>query len=126
MVRVSGSSKVAAWRRRVRRFERAGMTVVRFCREEGVSASSFYRWRKLLAERSANRCGNGRRKSTRDGDHASAFQAVRVTASDVPLSIQLPGGARVEVPTGNLDVVRAVMGELLQGDAARDCGGSRC
>jgi transposase-like protein len=117
MARVSGSGKGAAWRRRVRRFERAGMTVERFCGEEGVSESSFYRWRKLLAERPG---------ATGDGDCMPAFKAVRVTAGDAAMSIRLLGGARVEVPTGNLDVVRAVMGELLQGDAARDCGGSRC
>lgn len=117
MVRFSGSGKAAAWRRRVRRFEQAGMTVERFCDHEGVSASSFYRWRKLLAERP---------QATSDGEHSPAFQAVRVTPVDTSLSILLPGGVRVEVPTADLDVVRAVMGELLQGDAARDRGRSTC
>ncbi len=117
MARFSGSGKAAAWRRRVRRFERAGVTVERFCREEGVSASSFYRWRKLLAERSETRSG---------GEHVPAFQAVRVTAGDAAVAILLPGGARVEVPTANLDVVRAVIGELLQGNAAMDRGRSTC
>ena len=55
-----------------------------------------------------------------------AFQAVRVTAGDATVAILLPGGARVEVPAVNLDVVRVVMGELLQHDAARDHGESTC
>lgn len=117
MVQSLSSGKAAAWRRRVRRFERAGMTVERFCEEEGVSASTFYRWRKKLA---------GRRTPIRDGNHATVFQAVRVTPADTPLAIQLPGGVRVEVPTANLDAVRAVLGELLRHDAARDRGESSC
>ena len=49
MARSSDSPKVVAWRRRVRRFGRSGLTVVRFCEEEGVSTASFYRWRNRLA-----------------------------------------------------------------------------
>ncbi len=117
MARSSGLGEAAVWRRRVRWFARAGMTVECFCEEEGVSASSFYRWRKKLAERQTPSSG---------GRHMPAFQAVRVTAGDATVAILLPGGARLEVPTANLDVVRAVMGELLQYDVARDHGESTC
>ena len=117
MARSSGLGNVDAWRRRVRRFGSSGMTVVGFCEDEGISTASFYRWRKRLAKR---------RTTTRDGEHTPAFQAVRVTAGDAAMSIRLPGGARVEVPTANLDVVRAVMGELLQGDAKLVRGESTC
>ena len=107
MARSAGLGEAAVWRRRVRRFARAGMTVDCFCEEEGVSASSFYRWRKKLAEGQTPPSG---------GRHMPAFQAVRVTAGDLAVAILLPGGARLEVPAANLDVVRAVMGELLRHD----------
>jgi hypothetical protein len=93
------------------------MTVVGFCEDEGISTASFYRWRKRLAKR---------RTPTRDGEHAPTFKAVRVTAADTPVSIQLPGGARVDVPTDAIDAVRAVLGELLHHDAKRVSGESRC
>ena len=32
-------------------YERPGLTVARFCDEEGLSAPSFYQWRKRLASR---------------------------------------------------------------------------
>lgn len=117
MARFSGLGKAAVWRRRVRRFERAGMTVEDFCREEGVSPSSFYRWRKKSAC-----CA----ETTAAGERVPAFQAVRVTTGDAAMAVLLPGGARVEVPTASLDAVRAVMGELLRRDAVRDGEESTC
>ncbi len=54
------------------------------------------------------------------------FQPVRVTGAETPISIQLPGGVRVEVPAENLDAVRAVLGELLRQDATPDRGESSC
>ena len=122
MARSSDSGKAVAWRRRVRRFERSGLTVARFCLQEGISKASFYRWRNKLAGR-----------PTQGGDQTPAFQAVRVatcipteTGTDAPVSIQLPGGVRVEVPTENLDAIRAVLGELLRANATREHGGSSC
>ena len=116
MARISGFDKAAAWRRRIRRFEKSGMTVERFCTHEGVSASSFYRWRKLLDEGdTVRRVGNGNKRS-------SAFRAVRVTPGIAAVTAQLPGGIRLEVPAGDLDAVRVVVDELLQ----YDCGKSPC
>ena len=115
MARSSHSSKAVTWQRRVRRFERSGMTVARFCEQEGVSTASFYRWRNRLAHQ---------RPPTRGLDQTPAFQAVRVTRADAPVSIRLPGDVRVEVPAENLEAVRAVLGELLRADARRDRGES--
>ena len=122
MARSSDSPKAVAWRRRVRRYGCSGLTVVRFCKEEGVSTASFYRWRNLLAER-----------PIQSSDQTPTFQAVRVTAckpaetgADTPVSIQLPGGMRVEVPTHNLDVVRAVLAELLRANATPQRGDASC
>jgi transposase-like protein len=122
MARSSDSGKAVAWRRRVRRFERSGLTIARFCRQEGISKASFYRWRNLLAQR-----------PMQGGDQTHAFQAVRVTAciptqtaTNLPVSIQLPGGVRVEVPTHNLDMVRAVLTELLRANVTPERGDASC
>ena len=121
MARSFDSDKVIAWRRRVGRFSGSGMTVVGFCGQEGVSTASFYRWRGRLAE-----MRRGKRKAARATGKAAAFQPVRVTRADLPVSIQLPGGVRIEVPAENLDAVRAVVSELLRQDATPDRGGLRC
>lgn len=38
------------WRTLLSRFERSGLAVTAFCRREGISAASFYRWRTLLRD----------------------------------------------------------------------------
>ena len=122
MVRSSDSSMAVAWRRRVQRFERSGLTVARFCRQEGISKASFYRWRNKLAQR-----------PMQGGDQTPTFQAVRVATriptqigTDVPVSIRLPGGVRIEVPTHNLDAVRAVLTELLRANTMPQRGDASC
>ncbi len=126
MARSFDSGKAVVWRRRIRRFGCSGMTVVRFCEEEGVSTASFYRWRNRLADQGLpTRNADSRRWAT-TGGVPSAFQAVRVSGAEAPISIQLPGGVRVEVPADNLDAVRAVLGELLRQGATLDRRGSRC
>jgi hypothetical protein len=93
------------------------LTVARFCEDEGVSTASFYRWRNRLAHR---------RPATRGVERTPVFQPVRVTGAEASISIQLPGGVRVEVPAENLDAVRTVLSELLRQDATLDRGDSRC
>ena len=90
MARSLDSGKAVTWRRRVGRFGRSGLTVVRFCKEEGVSTASFYRWRNKLADQTP---------AMRHADRTPAFQAVRVTSVHAPITIHLPGDVRMEVPT---------------------------
>jgi len=136
MARSFGSGKLVAWRRRVRRFGRSGLTVTRFCAEEDVSTASFYRWRKRLADR-RSATGDADRPTIHRADarwagateaarQAAAFQAVRVTPAGTPMAIYLPGEVRIEVPAENLDAVRAVLGELLRRDVGPDGGESSC
>ena len=117
MAQSSDSTKAASWRRRVRRFGLAGTTVSRFCEKEGVLTASFYRWRKKLAQQ---------KPTTQNGKHAPTFQEVKFSPIDAAVSIQLPGGAKIDVPTANLDAVRVVLGELLQHDTMRNRGESPC
>jgi hypothetical protein len=128
MAGCSESGKAADWRRRVGRFDRSGLTVVRFCEKEGVSTASFYRWRNRLADQRAIAESTDERPTGTPGrvGGAPTFQPVRVTRADAPVSIQLPGGVRVEVPAENLDAVRVVLGELLRQAPTSDRGGSSC
>ena len=38
------------WRLLLRQFGRSGLVVESFCRREGISVASFYRWRSLLGD----------------------------------------------------------------------------
>ena len=86
MARSSDSGKAVDWRRRVRRFGRSEMTVVGFCREEGVSTASFYRWRNRLAERRRLTPNADARSSATTGvEQTPVFQSIRVTGAGTPI-----------------------------------------
>lgn len=117
---MAGSGKAALWGERLRRYERSVLTVAEFCRREEVSVPSFYQWRRRLAESSP------RARSTRSrgpDPHASpAFQQVMLAGCGV-VAIELPSGVRVELPAGQLPLIRAVVADLLAAESGRQAGG---
>ena len=76
----------AVWRERLERFAVEQGSVAEFCRREGVSLPSFYRWRKMLGSVSARR-GAVRQREPR-------FLPV-----EIPVSL-LTSGVRMELPGG--------------------------
>jgi transposase-like protein len=110
------SRKAAVWGERLRRYQRSALTVSEFCRQEGVSVPSFYQWRRRLAETSAS--SDARPQPSRRGPAVTpAFQQVTLAGSGV-VAIELPSGVRMELPAQQLQLVRAVVAELLQAESA--------
>jgi len=108
----SDSRKVREWQRRMTRFQEAQQSVAEFCRKEGISAPSFYQWRKRLAQRLC------------PAEEANGFRPVRL----VPLAVvvvQLPGGTQLHVPTSEPQALRLVIETLAYADA-QYAGGGPC
>ena len=77
------------WQERFTRFASTDLTVAEFCRREGVSTPSFYRWRKLASP-----------------PKNSAARFVPLTLSTVQVAtLRLPGGASIDLP-GDLSCSR--------------------
>lgn len=112
----------AAWRERIRRYERSGLTVTRFCEQEGVSAPSFYQWRKRLAAHPAPDRRAAQRNQRAPISQQPAFRQLTLAPGGGVMSIELAGGARMELPAENLPLVRAVVAELLQAERLRSQG----
>ena len=92
-------AKRRLWSERLRRFDRCALTVADFCEEEGVSAPSFYEWRRKL------------RQAPREDAPASvrspgrAFLPVQIVSSvpaAAPVEIHLPNGARVSLTSADV------------------------
>jgi hypothetical protein len=102
MVRAVDLGKLAMWQARLRRFAESGSSIAEFCRQEGVSAPSFYLWRKRLAKSTVS-VGRGSRVTA-----GQSFVPVRLTATAaMPIIIRLPNGVRVRLPGDNIEALRA-------------------
>jgi hypothetical protein len=126
MARSARLHKVIEWRERLTRFARAGISIVQFCLDEGVSTPSFYAWRKRLS-------ADGKRwmwsedASDSPGVRHGSFAAVRVTGQSPgsQITVSLRGGTRLDISLGDADTVRVVIEALLRADAEQ-AGGRPC
>ena len=99
------SQKEVYWRDMVKRQARSGVSVRRFCSEQGISEPSFYGWRKKLARRgqevvtaSSRLSKNGAASS----DSGEAFIPLAVADSGHTLEVVHPLGYRVRI-TGEVN-----------------------
>jgi hypothetical protein len=100
------------------RFRRGTLTVVEFCRREGVSTPSFYAWRKRL-ESTAPPKSRGERSSDASPSKPASRLFVPVNVSSSPMAeIEFPNRVRVRVPATNIEAIRAAV--LAGGDLFRE------
>ena len=120
MLRGSGAPKRQQWAERLERFAKSGKTVADFCRTEGVSAPSFYYWkRKLIAN------GQSRKMRTDDGRRPKplAFRQLHVSPSDVSsgVSIRLPDGIVMDLGS-DLVTIQKIVAQVLDHQASIGAG----
>jgi len=99
------------WQQRLESFQASDLSIEVFCLQEGVSKSTFFRWRErlqdgvpesMLAEKVA-------REQAESGQ--AAFVPISLKAS--PVEVELPNGGVVRLPLGVgqvvlVEVIRAV------------------
>jgi hypothetical protein len=115
MARSLSDRKAQEWQQRFLRFETSRQTINEFCRQEGFSPQSFYLWRKRLVP-----ADNAKRSAAQSRD---AFRPVRLLPT-TGVSVQLPGGTQLLVPTADAESLQLVIETLARVDANR-VGGSR-
>ena len=126
MSRRSEPAKFREWSDRLRRFERSSQTVADFCRAEGVSRPSFYRWKRRLAggERRHPAGVKPRQRSGSPANRRVGFRSVVITppAHAARVKVRLPDG--VEIDLGDDPrVIERVVGQLLQHQAGTGADG---
>jgi len=108
MRRKQNRSAEAVWRDRLARFGSSNLSVSQFCRKEGVSAPSFYHWRKRLQEQQevkrVRRSGDGLPKAIK----SQTFLPVSVPAS-MFAEVEFPNGVRIRVPAANAEALRVAI-----------------
>jgi hypothetical protein len=116
------------WRRQISRQQSANLSVAEFCRQLGISATTFYYWKRRVEQAPRTAAGRASAEHPAQDPTVSAGAAV---ANFVPVSILDPGaGTQLEIELTNACVVRlrgVVDPPLLQAAiaAAGQVGGSR-
>lgn len=112
MARGMDRNKLAAWRRRLARHAKSGLTAAEFCRRERVSISLWKYWRRRL-ERAASPVPCVQPLS------AESFRPVEIIPRRSVL-VRFPGGVTLEIPDDRVDLVRVAIDRMaVQAEAAR-------
>ena len=93
MAKSVDAAKLRTWRKRLSRFDAGEWTVAEFCDREGVSAASFYYWRRRVE-------GDEEARSPRRGPAASdagSFLPIEVLVEPT-LEVELPNGVVLRCP----------------------------
>lgn len=90
------SGKEQLWRRRLRDWQRSGLTGRDFCARHALSEPSFYAWRREIGKRDRERATAKCRAAE---SAAPAFMPVHVVSS-VAIEVVLRGGQTVRVAAG--------------------------
>lgn len=98
------------WHERLKSFESCGLDIRVFCLQEGVSRSTFYRWKELLKDGIPD--SMLAEKEARDrAESAEGAAFVPITLKASPVEIELPNGGVVRLPLG---VGQAVLVEAIR------------
>jgi hypothetical protein len=121
------SGKWELWRRRMREFERGTETVATFCGRLGVSAATFYLWRRRVAGQPDEASGPklpGRNAPQSGQARVSplSFLPVQITGqAPSVIEVLLTSGTRVLVPSGDREGLRTVLEVVAGGREERTC-----
>jgi hypothetical protein len=106
--------KRRAWEVRLGRFRASGLTVARFCAQEGVSANTFYYWAKRIGLASIRRSASSTGDASQPGRQSVQRRA---TASGIThaalVRFHWNAAVEVSVPADCLDAIRC-LAECLQ------------
>lgn len=87
MSRTANPQLLSLWQERLTRYAATDQTVAQFCRCEGVSAPSFYQWKKKLGEK----------KLARPTPPPFVPLTLSMTQQHAT-TLTLPGGASIDLP----------------------------
>jgi hypothetical protein len=97
MSRQGDRRKLVEWQRRLRRFEKSGLTIARFCARERVSVPTFGYWRR--------KCAGGAASPTAA---PASFKSVEVIGGRA-VTLRFPAGAVLDIPEDRPDLVRVAI-----------------
>ena len=100
----SGLDDYLDWQERLERHQTSDEDLRVFCLQEGVSRSTFYRWKKRLKDGVPEPIKNGDVAPDQARSNESVF--IPISLKGTPVEIELPNGGVVRLP---LEIGRSVL-----------------
>ena len=97
MARQDDRRKLAEWQRRLRRYEKSGLTAARFCARERVAVPTFRYWRRKCADTAPTSL-----------PPPAVFSPVEVVGGR-SVFLRFPIGVVLEIPEDRPDLVRVAI-----------------
>ena len=105
-----GLDEYLDWQERLESFKSSGLDIDIFCFQEGVSRSTFYRWKERLKDGiPGSILAEKEERDRAESAEGAAFVPITLKAS--PVEIELPNGGVVRLPLG---VGQAVLVEAIR------------
>lgn len=105
----SGLDDYLEWQQRLHNQKESGLSVMDFCRQEGFSKCTFYRWVRQLRDGIPKQMLDEDQEQQQTEEGKSLFLPVSLKAN--PVEIELPNGAVLRLPVG---VGQAVLVEVIR------------
>ena len=106
----SGLDEYLDWQERLESFQASGLGVEVLCLMEGVSLSTFYRWKERLEE-GIPEAMVAEKEAREQAESAEGAAFVPISLKASPVEIELPNGGVVRLPLG---VGQAVLVEVIR------------
>lgn len=121
MTRRVDVGKLDSWRRRLAKFRSTGLTVVSFCRQEGIAPARFYYWSRRVRE-----AGEASDERAERSVGSRMTQVSQFDARSGPPSVELFIGSqiRVRLPTGDPELVATVISRVGTSQGGQDSQGA--
>lgn len=108
MVRRPDLGLAQQWRELISQQPDSGMTIAAFCELHRISTGSFYQWRRKL--------GNN---LPAPKDQFVRVEVLGDQTNEPSVRVHLPGGAMLEIPSRQHELVLGVVDQLQRADTAR-------
>ncbi len=102
------------WQERLESFQASGLEIDVFCLKEGVSRSTFYRWKDRLRD-GIPKSMKAEKEARQRAESAEGAAFVPISLKASPVEIELPNGGIVRLPLG---VGQAVLVEVIRAAGA--------
>ena len=86
------------WQERLENYKASDLSIEKYCAEEGVSRSSFYRWTRRLRQGIPESIAA--EIADRNEEKSSDVEFLPVSLKSPPVEIELPNGGLVRLPLG--------------------------